>query len=489
MRMVDGAWATAMTLVFLATGCGAGAKLPEATTASSASKPVELAKTPEDGAGTSGTEPADRKPVNPDSIQIFAAAEGTVLRTGTRETFLGVGVDVPKGHAAFRPKVAVGLVIDTSGSMAGQKIESARAAAKTFVNKLVDGDVVGVDVFDDSARTLIVPTVLDAESRPKILAAIAKLGVGGSTNMFDGLNLAESHVVGSPATHSVRRVVVISDGRANVGPSTPESLGAIAERGLGSRVQVTSLGVGLDYDENTLNALSVRSSGRLYHIGDPREMVATLEREVGLIGDTVASDASLEIVPAPGVRVIGAEGVHSTWNGRAFRIPLGALFAGQHREALVRVSMDDAETQAERPLASVRLVFRDPRDGDLERVKETVARVGFSSDEGAVARSADDRVKAMASVVEAGKLQLAAAQRVNEGDFASADRELGAAQRRLEEQARATRDAGEKKRLDAQASQVGATRTSVARAAAAPKPAQRSEALKLNKDGMTSMGF
>lgn len=487
MRMLDGAWATAMTMVFLATGCGAGAKLPEATTASSASKPVELAKTPEEGA--SGTEPADRKPVTPEGIQLFASAEGTLLRTGTHETFLGVGVDVPKGHAAFRPKVAVGLVIDTSGSMAGQKIESARAAAKTFVNKLVDGDVVGVDVFDDSARTLIVPTVLDAESRPRILSAISKLGVGGSTNMFDGLNLAESHVVGGPATHSVRRVVVISDGRANVGPSTPESLGAIAERGLASRVQVTSLGVGLDYDENTLNALSVRSSGRLYHIGDPREMVATLEREVGLIGDTVASDAALEIVPAPGVRVIGAEGVHSTWNGRAFRIPLGALFAGQHREALVRVAMDDAETQAERPLASVRLVFRDPRDGDLERVKETVARVGFSSDEGAVARSSDDRVKTMASVVEAGKLQLAAAQRVNEGDFASADRELGVAQRRLEEQARATRDVGEKKRLDAQASQVGATRSSVARAAAAPKPAQRSEALKLNKDGMTSMGF
>jgi hypothetical protein len=48
---------------------------------------------------------------------------------------------------------------------------------------------------------------------------------------------------------------------------------------------------------------------------------------------------------------------------------------------------------------------------------------------------------------------------------------------------------GEKKRLDAQASQVGATRSSVAKAAAAPKPAQRSEALKLNKDGMSSMGF
>ena len=490
MRNRTVAWLALASVTMALTGCvGAptvGAGLGAVTAATSGQN--QIARDP--GAeGKPGTEPADRKPVSSEGIQVFAAAESSVLRAGTREAFLGVGVDVPKGHAAFRPKVAVGLVIDTSGSMAGAKIESARAAAKTFVQNLVDGDVVGVDVFDDSARTLVVPTVLDAETRPRILAAIAKLGTGGSTNMFDGLTLAESHVVQGPATHPVRRVVVISDGRANVGPSTAESLGSIAERGLQSRVQVTSLGVGLDYDETTLNALSVRSSGRLYHIGDPREMVATLEKEVSLLGDTVASDASLEIVPAPGVRIVGAEGVHSTWNGRVFRIPLGALFSGQHREALVRVALDNSESQSERPLASVRLVFRDPRDGDLERVKETVARVGFSSDDGAVARSADDRVKGMATVFEAGRVQIAAAQRVNEGDFASADRELGTAQRKLEVQVQATRDVSEKKKLVAQVAQLSATRTSVARAAAAPKPVQRSEALKMNKDGMGAMGF
>lgn len=486
MRMRMRTWFSFVVLA--ATGCASAPAVgtPATPALATASAPNQLARDPDPKAGV---EPADRKPVSADGIQVFAAAESSVLRAGTREAFLGVGVDVPKGHAAFRPKVAVGLVIDTSGSMAGAKIESARAAAKTFVQNLVDGDVVGVDVFDDSARTLVVPTVLDAETRPKILTAIAKLGTGGSTNMFDGLTLAESHVVQSPASHAVRRVVVISDGRANVGPSTAESLGSIAERGLQSRVQVTSLGVGLDYDETTLNALSVRSSGRLYHIGDPREMVSTLEREVSLLGDTIASDASLEIVPAPGVRVVGAEGVHSTWNGRAFRIPLGALFSGQHREALVRVALDNSEAQTERPLASVRLVFRDPREGDLERVKETVARVGFSSDDGAVARSADDRVKAMASVFEAGRVQIAAAQRVNEGDFAAADRELGSAQRKLEVQAQATRDVSEKKKLDAQVAQLSATRSSVAKSAAAPKPVQRSEALKMNKDGMGAMGF
>lgn len=484
-----------LALVALATACAPETRVVMVTAPTNA---VAAPRAANDGSSAASSpsspiEPADRAAgngsVTAESIQVFAAAESSVLRMGASQAFIGVGVDVPRGHVAFRPKVAVGLLVDTSGSMAGAKIESARRAATTFVQSLVDGDVVGVDVFDDSARTVIVPTILDAETRPRILSAIAALGTRGSTNMFDGLTLSESHLAASPATHAVRRVVILSDGRANVGRSSAAELGNIAERGLAARVQVTSLGVGLDYDETTLNALAVRSSGRLYHIGDPQEMVATLQREVSLIGDTVASDASLEIVPAPGVRVLGAEGVHSTWNGRAFRIPLGALFAGQHREALVRVALDGSESQTERPLASVRLVYRDPRDGGLERVKETVARVSFSSDPAAVARSADERVKAMSALVEAGRVQIAAAQRINEGDFAAAERELGLAQRHLEEQAHATRDVVEKKRLDSQAAQLGATRGSVAKAAAAPKPVQRSEALKLNKEGMGTMGF
>src|SRR5262249_28319413 len=153
-------------------------------------------------------------------------------------------------------------------------------------------------------------------------------------------------------------------------PSSPQMLGALAERGLKHRAQVTSLGVGIDYDEHTLNALSVRTSGRLYHLSDPREMKGTLAHEMELLGSTVASDAVVEIVPAPGVALIGADGIRADWGeSGALRIPLGALYGGQHREALVRVRVSPAAFEraggsASKPLASVRLRFRDPADGD-----------------------------------------------------------------------------------------------------------------------------
>ncbi len=471
-------------------GCGASGTaatatpgVPKVQDGAAASQPVVTnQESPE-------PEPADR---TRQTTWIGASAESEMILNGTSETFLGVWVDVPNIKPASKPAVDLALVIDTSGSMGGAKIENARSAARQLIQELGDGNIVSIDTFSDRAEALVSPTVLTSESRERLLSAISKLRPQGSTNMFEGLSLGEAHVAQAPQSHTVRRVVVISDGIANVGPSTPEALGLVAERGLKSRAQVTSLGVGNDYDEHTLNALAIRSSGRLFHISDPREMTAFLKREVELLGNTLASDALVEVVPAAGVRLLGADGIRADWQpSGALRIPLGALHAGQHKEALVRVRVDPArfERAAQKPLASVRLVFHDPSDGDLERIQETVARLSTTNDSALVAKTENARTKAIVAVQDAGKLQIQAAQAMNQGQFMDADKELAAAEQKVVAQAQATRDAVQKKRLEGAAAQIGATRRAAGAAAAAPKAVQRDEALKTNKAGMDAYGY
>jgi Ca-activated chloride channel family protein len=413
-----------------------------------------------------------------------------MLPLGTRDTFVCVWVDVPNARPEMRPPMELALVVDTSGSMAGSKIENARRAAATLVNNLKDGDIVALDAFSDHATTIVPPTRLDAASKAEILRAIAQLTPTGSTNMFAGLTLAEGQVAAAPSSHGLRRIVMISDGIANVGPSTPEMLGAVAERGLRHRAQVTSIGVGNDYDERTLNALSVKSSGRLYHLSEPREMASILKSELDLLNATMASEAFVEIAPAAGVQIVGADGIRADWNDGVLRIPLGALHAGQHREALVRVRIQDPMAFESRPrsLASVRLRFKDAQDSDVERIQEIVARTQLTEDSNAIATTASSRTKAIVAIQESAKAQMLAAQRVNDGQFGDADKELERAQSQLEAQARVVRSAPEKKRLEAAAGQIAATR------AAAPKPSapaavQRDHALKMNESGMRSMGF
>ncbi|WP_437674898.1 vWA domain-containing protein [Sorangium sp. So ce131] len=418
---------------------------------------------------------------------IGAAGASDFMLPGTRETQLGVWVDVPAGRRAARAPAAVALLVDTSGSMQGAKIEHARAAAQAFVDRLADGDVVSLASFSDAAEERVAPTALGPATRAAVARAIAVLGTDGSTNLFDGLRLAERHAVTAPATHAVRRVVLISDGQANVGPSSPDVLGALAQRGVDRGVQVTALGVGADYDERTLNALAVASSGRLYHLTEAREMSSVLERELALLQATAATEALVEIVPAPGVELLGVAGERAERSGRALRVPLGTMFGGQHRELLVRVRVT-APPSGSHPLASVRLHFNDPANGNVARVQEVVARYDVTSDPALVAARENEQTQTLAAVVETGMIALDAAQQVNAGDFSAAEAKLAAAEDRLRKQAERAQSAREKDRAARAASAMASARKTARATAAAPPAARRMEALKMNDVAMEQLG-
>src|SRR5207302_11093867 len=80
---------------------------------------------------------------------IGAAAESEALLVGTNETSVGVWIDAPVERPKTRVPVDLALVVDTSGSMAGAKMDNAKSAAKTIVDSLADGDIVSIDAFDN----------------------------------------------------------------------------------------------------------------------------------------------------------------------------------------------------------------------------------------------------------------------------------------------------------------------------------------------------
>jgi Ca-activated chloride channel family protein len=425
---------------------------------------------------------------------IGAAGESDFLLAGTSETVLGIWVDVPSASQKARAPADVALVIDVSGSMAGAKIENARAAARDLVDKLADGDIVSISAFSDEAQVLAEPTVLDARTRPALLQVIAGIRPGGGTNMFDGLRLAEHRALQSPPSHPVRRVVMISDGMANVGPSSPEVLGQVAARGADGGVQVSAIGVGLDYDEHTLDALAVRSSGRLYHLTEPSEMVAILDREIGLLRTTAATAAFVEVVPAPGVDILGADGVRLDRQADgAVRVPMGTMFGGQHREMVLRVRVRAEGAGGEgRALASVRLHFRDPGDGGVERVQEVVARYQVTTDRARIEASVNEKTRTILATQQAAQITMAAAQQVNDGKIEAADRQLAAAEAKLKAAAASAKSDADRQRVMASATRVSKARAAFKPSPSAPRPAPaaaRARALELNHASMDAYGY
>ncbi|MCA9581425.1 MAG: VWA domain-containing protein, partial [Myxococcales bacterium] len=276
------------------------------------------------------------------------------------QTHIGVWVDPPNvAPPVDRGPMALSLVIDTSGSMAGDKIQNARFAAASLIESLQDGDLVSVVTFSNHATEWISPTIVGGATRAMLMNRVQTLQAQGGTNMYGGLTLGEQHLQRAAHSHAVRRLVMISDGHANQGPSDPYSLGQVAAQGSEFGVQVTAIGVGLGYNEHILSELAVQSSGRLYHLAHPAQMASILEQELQMMRQVIATNAWIDIVPGPGVRILGIESLGGQMMGNRARIRLGSLLGGESKEILLRVQVDTSRLGTH-PAATATLVYEDP---------------------------------------------------------------------------------------------------------------------------------
>ena len=130
------------------------------------------------------------------------------------------GFDLPE--TKDRPPVNTAIVIDHSGSMSGEKIAQARRAAITAVERLRENDIVSIVLYADSASVLVPAT--KASDREAIIEKIGMIRAGGSTALFAGVSKGAAEVRKFIDRGSVNRVILLSDGKANVGPKSPREL-------------------------------------------------------------------------------------------------------------------------------------------------------------------------------------------------------------------------------------------------------------------------
>jgi Ca-activated chloride channel homolog len=297
-----------------------------------------------------------------------------VLQGSPGEAYLVIDLAAAQAQAqAQRPSMGVALVIDRSGSMAGDKIVNARNAASSFIQSMADGDVVSVYQYDDVVEQVAPPTVVDANSRALLASVVQGIQPRGSTNLNGGLVAGIESLSSALAERPVRRVILISDGLANVGPSSPFELGNTAATGAARGVSVTTIGVGLDYDENLMTTVAVRSGGRFYHLQEPAQLAAILETELNSLGATVARAIQLELVPAPGVQVLGASGADLVQQGQLVQLNVGEMLGSSTRQVVVPVRVPTIGPSAGQ-IGALTLRYRSTA-GNAERTQQ--GRVGY----------------------------------------------------------------------------------------------------------------
>jgi Ca-activated chloride channel family protein len=293
--------------------------------------------------------------------------------------------------AESRPPVNLSLVIDRSGSMEGEKLARAREAALEALNRLAPDDVLSVVVYDDHVQT-IVPAQRVGNGR-SIANAIRSIRSGGSTALFAGVTQGASEVRKNIEDRRyIHRVILLSDGLANVGPQSPEELGSLGSALVKEGISVTTVGLGLGFNEDLMTRLAQRSDGNTYFVESSDDLPRIFAGELGDVLNVIARRVVVEVEFPEGVRPINFVGREGVIRGRKAEVTLNQLYGGQEKFALIEVEVPATRAGAELDIASATLSYENALT-QKAAVAKARGKVSFSRDETTVVRSANLKVQ------------------------------------------------------------------------------------------------
>jgi Ca-activated chloride channel family protein len=245
------------------------------------------------------------------------------------------GLTAPPDAGRNRAPADVAIVLDRSGSMSGDKIQHAREAAIAAIERLGGDDIVSVIAFDDAVTTVVPATKL--KSREEVIAAIRQIRIGGNTALFAGVSKGAEELRKFKSPQMVSRMVLLSDGQANVGPSSADELGRYGVSLAKESISVTTIGLGLDYNEQLMAQLAQHSDGNHAFIKDPAELAAVFTEEFGDILSVVAQELRVKIICPEGVRPVRVLGREASIRGGVVEVTMNQLREGQEKYALLEV--------------------------------------------------------------------------------------------------------------------------------------------------------
>ena len=299
---------------------------------------------------------------------IVAACELKNVAPGKSTLWASIKVE-PRGKAleVERSPLAVALVIDVSGSMAGDPIAHVLKSCELVADLLTEKDQLSIVTFSTAAGVRCGLTTVDAAGRAQVKASLAGVRADGSTNMHGGLEVAAGVLMSAPA--GLRRtVVLLSDGQPNVGLQSASDLAAYVK---GLKLAVSTLGFGLHHDENVLDAVATAGSGRYAYIPDPVIARVDLARAALAHGGIVADQLELKLEPADGVELVrilpegqlrhGKHGISTT---------IGDVFIDEARSLGLELPLD-LKPGAKGRLAQIAVEGRAP-DGTQHRMTATL---------------------------------------------------------------------------------------------------------------------
>jgi Ca-activated chloride channel homolog len=313
--------------------------------------------------------------------------ERPVISAGPRQrAFIKIGLSgFEWSRGEDRAPLNVALVLDRSGSMVGDKLERAMDAAEMAVGFLGPRDVLSIIVYDDEAN-VIFPAARMTDRR-RAVHAIRSIRAGGNTALFAGVSKGAREIRKYLDRERVNRVILLSDGLANVGPDRPGELADLGASLLRDGISVTTIGLGLDYNEDLMTRLAQASDGNHAFVREPADLARIFDLEFRDAFEVVAQDVDLIVTCARGVRPVGVLNREAEISGAEVRVGINNVYSLQDRYFLLEVELPETDDGERLDVADVSVSYRNMATAKASRLSSRLSALATSD------RKASDRTR------------------------------------------------------------------------------------------------
>ena len=362
---------------------------------------------------------------------LTARSDRRYIRSAHRsERFVLVELEAPAAvQKPTRDAVNLAFVLDRSGSMSGQKLELAKRAVETAVDRLLPTDRFSIVCYDDRIDVVVETTGASREAKSNAIDRLRSIDARGSTDLAGGWLRGAEQVALGQVPGGVNRVLLLTDGLANQGITDSGELARHASELRARGVTTTTFGVGEDFDEALLQSMADAGGGHFYFIENAAQIQDHIATEVGELLAVVARDVTLEVTAPETISVRPLSPYQLEQRGSRHLVLTGDLVAEQRLEVVLRVRFGFGPIGQEVGI----LVAATDRDGVLAVAGATPVGVGweYADDRTNDAQPRDRSVDRAVAALFAARARQDAVKLNRVGEFQEARLELHDVARRI----------------------------------------------------------
>jgi Ca-activated chloride channel family protein len=317
-----------------------------------------------------------------------------------------------------RPPLHLALVLDRSGSMSGEPLETAKRAAAYLVHRLRSDDQLSVVAYDDEVTLVhgLAPVGVDQRL---IEHAIGGIWSGGSTNLSGGWLKGVEQLRAIAGGAGPKKVVLLSDGHANVGIHGADGLAKLARGAADDGVSTTTIGFGHGFDEDLMTAMANEGGGNAFFAPGVDDVPGIFAQEFDDLVALVAQNLSVEIRPdgdtVSGVSVLNEYPTVGVPNG--VQVQIGDAYGEERRRIVFALDVPSLATLGPATVAEVVVRYVSIGDEVAAHELRVPVTVNLVAADDPAAAELDTKVTEEVVILASARAQDEARERAQHGDF------------------------------------------------------------------------